>query len=119
MKYGYVFLERAQKEYGTSVKWYGERSVIAAENFFVAVDKTIKLIGNNPDWWRNQYKNFYELGIKKFPFKIIYFIEENKKQVVITSVFIIKENLPGNTVLLKNNRRPAFQETRAYVNLLH
>ncbi|XOV92685.1 MAG: type II toxin-antitoxin system RelE/ParE family toxin [Bacteroidota bacterium] len=78
MKYKYVLLERAQLEYEDAVRWYAERSISAAENLIKSVEYSLKLICDNPYRWKNEYQKFHELGIHKFPYQIIYFIDERK-----------------------------------------
>ena len=77
MNYTYILYHHAQKDYEQSLEWYMERSIDAAENFVAAIDNALKLICNNPVRWRNKYKNFHEITLKKFPFTIIYTIEED------------------------------------------
>lgn len=92
MSYSYIINEFAQKDYETSLKWYAERSNQAAVNFVTEVDKALILICNYPERWRNQYKNFHELTLKKYPFTIVYTIEKDKQLVVITAIFHHKRN---------------------------
>lgn len=92
MKYDYLFHERAQKEYEDSFKWYAERSADAAQNFSMAVDSVLQLICDHPFRWRNTHRNYHELGLKKFPFTVIYTVEANHKLVVISSVYHHKRN---------------------------
>jgi mRNA-degrading endonuclease RelE of RelBE toxin-antitoxin system len=40
--------------------------------------------------WRNAYKNFHELGLKKYPFAVIYTIEDDKEIVVIHALYHYK-----------------------------
>ena len=87
MSYRYIFHLKAQEEYEASIKWYLERSQQAAENFIAAVDHALQLICEHPERWRNQYKNYYELGVKKYPFTIVYFIESAQQQVIIMAVY--------------------------------
>jgi plasmid stabilization system protein ParE len=92
MLYTYLFNKDAQLEYETSLEWYAERSLKAATNFVAEVDKTLTLICFYPNRWRNAYKNFHELQLKKYPFTIIYTFEEDKKLVIVTSIFHHKRN---------------------------
>ena len=92
MGYNYVLLEEAQKEYETSLKWYMERSTSAAERFVNAIENVLSIISEHPKRWHNIYKNYYELRLKKFPFTIIYVIEENEQQVIITAIYHNKRN---------------------------
>ena len=92
MSYQYVLQEIAQYDYEEALKWYMERSEQAAENFITAVDNALQVICDHPDRWRNEYKHYYELGVKKYPYSIIYFIESEKQRVVISSVYHHKRN---------------------------
>ena len=94
MSHRYLLHPLAQQEYEASLKWYLERSNRAAENFSLAVEYAFNLICEHPLRWRNEYTNYYELGLKKYPFTIIYTIEENKKLVLIIAVYHQKRK-PG------------------------
>ncbi len=77
MSYTYILHKHAQKDYEESLEWYLERSFDAAENFVHAINNALQLICDNPTRWRNKYKNFHEITLKKYPFTIIYIIEED------------------------------------------
>jgi plasmid stabilization system protein ParE len=63
----YKLHPEAQKEYESSVSWYLERSLKAAKDFVHAVDTGLVEICNNPNRYRNEYKNYRELSIRKYP----------------------------------------------------
>ena len=92
MTYKYIFHEFAQEEYEASVQWYAERNGRAAENFIKAVNDALHLICAAPTRWRNPYKNYHELRLKKYPFIIIYTIEPGKQLIVIASIYHYKRN---------------------------
>jgi len=92
MLYQYILLEPAQEDYETSLRWYAERSIQAAEGFIEAMEEALQLICEYPDRWRNSYKNFHELELKNFPFSIIYHIEPSKQLIIVTSVYHHKKN---------------------------
>lgn len=87
MSYAYVFHEVAQREYEAAVVWYAERSIKAAENFIAAVDHALELICAHPDRWRNEYGHYRELGLKKYPFVVVYSFDPQRKEVLVTAVF--------------------------------
>lgn len=95
MTYTYILHNHAQKDYEQSLEWYMERSVDAAEKFVQAIDNTLQLVCDNPFRWRNKYKNFHEITLKKYPFTIIYTIEEDKLLIVISSIYHHKRNPKG------------------------
>jgi plasmid stabilization system protein ParE len=98
MAYSYQFHEAAHLEYEESLLWYLLGSEKAAINFITAVDETLSLICNYPKRWRNTYKNFRELNVRKYPFTIVYSTNENLKLVTIISVYHHKRN-PENKYL--------------------
>ena len=91
----YLLHPAAQKEYETSVSWYSERSLKAATMFVKGVDKAISDICNNPRHYRNDYKHYYERKVYKYPFTIVYTIEENLQLIIVIAVYHQKRN-PDN-----------------------
>jgi ParE toxin of type II toxin-antitoxin system, parDE len=77
MAFKYKLIPAAQEEYGSSVSWYLKRSLKAATNFVNAVDKGFLAICSDPKRHRNEYKNYYEFNVQKYPFTIIYAIDGN------------------------------------------
>ena len=90
--YPITFRQRALIEYAESTAWYKERSLQAAQNFVTALENVLKAIANSPYTYRNSYKKFYEVKIKKFPFNIVYFIDESEQRIVVTTIFHQKRN---------------------------
>jgi plasmid stabilization system protein ParE len=92
MDYRVTFRKRASEEYLDALLWYKYRSIYAAENFVIVINETIKNISLNPKKYKNTYKEFYEAKTKKYPFSIVYFIDEEIKTIVIVSIFHFKRN---------------------------
>ena len=92
MAFTYVLRPQAQNEYEDSLLWYLERSISTAENFIDQLENTFELLCENPFLGKCTYRNFYELKIKKFPFNVVYFVEEDNNQIVVTSIFHDKRN---------------------------
>ncbi|HRH60662.1 MAG TPA: type II toxin-antitoxin system RelE/ParE family toxin [Chitinophagaceae bacterium] len=92
MKYSIAYLQRALHEYEKSAAWYRERSIQAAENFEAAIKEKISLLKTDPVRYRKTYKEFREVQLKKYPFNIIYLVNEKEKQVIIASVYHHKRN---------------------------
>jgi plasmid stabilization system protein ParE len=87
MAFQYRLHPLAQEEYESSVSWYLKRSVRAATNFVNAIDKGLASICNDPKRYRNEYKNYYEFNTQKYPFTIVYTIEESLHIVLIIAVY--------------------------------
>lgn len=92
MAYTISFRKRAAKEYLNTLSWYKERSLQAADNFVLAVSETLNKIEDSPDRFRKTYKNYHEAKIKKYPFSIVYFIDEKKQIIIVTTLFHQKRN---------------------------
>jgi len=92
MPYQYLFDPLAADEYEEAFKWYEQKSVVAADNLILAVQGAIIAICADPYRYRNTYKKLRELNLKKYPYALIYFIDENKQLITIISVFHHKRN---------------------------
>ena len=92
MSYLIVYQPGAIAEYEAAALWYKERSIQAAENFETAVNKKINILRTYPTQYRKTYKEFREIPLDKYPFNIIYLVDEVKMKVVISSLYHHKRN---------------------------
>ena len=92
MAYKITFRKRAAREYIEAIAWYKERSLQAAENFVRFLQQKLSEIEKQPDYFRKSYKHFHETKISKYPYSIVYFIDEEKQIVVVTAIFHQKRN---------------------------
>ncbi|MEO6870019.1 MAG: type II toxin-antitoxin system RelE/ParE family toxin [Ginsengibacter sp.] len=84
MAWHYTFKPEAAIEYEDAFKWYEVKSKIAADNLIIAVQDAILAVCANPFRYQNAYKDLRELSHKKYPFTLIYFIDEKDKLIVIS-----------------------------------
>ncbi|HEX8279056.1 MAG TPA: type II toxin-antitoxin system RelE/ParE family toxin [Segetibacter sp.] len=73
-------------------EWYQERSTVAADNLIIEVEEAIRSICEDPSRYRKTYRDLHEWTLKKYPFCLIYLIDEVKKIVTILSIFHHKRN---------------------------
>lgn len=92
MSYTYLFDPAAAKEYEDAFEWYQQRSEVAADNLIIEVEETIRAISEDPYRYRKTHKNLHEVSLKKYPYYLIYLIDEVKKAVTIISLFHHKRN---------------------------
>jgi plasmid stabilization system protein ParE len=92
MKYKYRFDPIAANEYEAAYSWYIERSQKAADKFITTVEEAIDTICSDPHRYRKSYKDLREVILKKYPFYLIYSIDEKKKIILIVSVYHQKRN---------------------------
>lgn len=90
--YQYTLESRAQEEYEKSLDWYAERSEQAAINFIKIIDTLLDSICKHPYKYKKSYKNYYEANARKYPFSVIYSIEEVTTSIIILSIFHHKRN---------------------------
>ncbi len=92
MSYLIVYQPRAFKEYEVAAAWYKERSIQAAENFEAAINKKINILRLSPSRYRKTYKEFREIKLDKYPFNIIYLVDEIDGKVIVSSIYHTKRN---------------------------
>ncbi len=90
--YTITLRKRAAKEYLEAIAWYKERSLLAAENFVKEVNEAFIKIELEPAYYKNIYKIFYEIKLRRYPYSIVYFIDEGDSRVVISTIFHYKRN---------------------------
>ena len=92
MEYSYLFDPLAAEEYEEAFKWYEKKSYLAADNFIIRIQEAIATICTDPYRYRKGYKNLREFPLKKYPFHIIYYIDDAHSNVVVVSIFHTKRN---------------------------
>ena len=92
MDYSHIFEPRAQFEFEVAILWYDERSKQASKNFKQAIDEKIVEICEHPRRYRNTKKHFRETFLDKYPYSIIYVINEVDHVIVVTSIFHSSRN---------------------------
>ena len=80
------------KEYEEAFNWYRKNSVIAADKMVLEFGGAMETICKHPDRHRNAYKNFHEFSLKKYPYKIIYIINEDRQMIIIVSFYHYKRH---------------------------
>ncbi|MHC0445553.1 type II toxin-antitoxin system RelE/ParE family toxin [Flavobacterium sp. 3-218] len=81
-----VIEPRAILDIQDAIDYYESKQKDLGDHFFQVVNEHIELLTKNP-YFQIRYKDYHGLPIKKFPFIIFYFIDEELKTVNILSVF--------------------------------
>jgi plasmid stabilization system protein ParE len=87
MAYKYTIDVIAADEYEEAFSWYEKKSPIAADNLIIAVQDAIVAACSDPYRYRNTHKNLRELTLKKYPYNLVYHIDDANKTIVITSLY--------------------------------
>ena len=92
MSYKHSFDPVALAEYKEAIEWYGGKSVTALERFITALNEKVKAICLAPALYKRTYKSQREVSSNKFPYAIVYSVDETAKMITITSVYHHKRN---------------------------
>ncbi|MCI0493987.1 type II toxin-antitoxin system RelE/ParE family toxin [candidate division KSB1 bacterium] len=74
--------ELAVQEFDEAIEWYELQSTGLGKRFKNAVVEQIKKVKKHPGWYLIEADNIYKAYVPKFPYKILYTIEDNKIIVV-------------------------------------
>lgn len=78
----------AEAELSDSYDWYAEKSNSLGNRFYHEVNRYINLIANNPFHFPVRYANdLRAAALNKFPFLVIYWIDEINSKVYVVSIF--------------------------------
>lgn len=86
MNYKVVIEPRAIIDIQDAVDYYDSKSEGLGIRFYKTLEEHIELIAKAP-FFQVRYKDYHALPIQKFPFIILYFINEETKTVFVMSVF--------------------------------
>jgi len=70
--------ELAVKELNEAIDWYELQSPNLGKKFKKALLEQIKKIKLNPSWFLEEIDNIYKAYMPKFPYKILYTLNENE-----------------------------------------
>ncbi len=87
MKYSFRIEQGASKEFIDAFVWYGEQQEGLEDLFKLAFDIKLDLICKNPYHYKTSYKKYHEAFTDKFPFSIVYTIDEKIKEITVIAVF--------------------------------
>jgi plasmid stabilization system protein ParE len=93
MSYTYQLHPLIERDFEEGYTWYEEKQKGLGERFINAVDKKIKEIILNPEFYgRKTNKSYREVEVDTFPYLVVYRISKRKKEIVITSIHHTKKH---------------------------
>ena len=92
VKYSVVVRPEAEEDLKEAFFWYEDNRTGLGYDFLLHVDAGINFIKRNPEIHPIEYKGIRKHLIKRFPYKIIYLVEEEK--VIVLAVLHGKRS-PG------------------------
>jgi len=78
----------AEIETAEACKWYEKRSPGLGKRFLKEFDRYIGLISKNPSHFAVNFSEKYRFAVlSKFPYSIVYRVDEAEQEIIIISVF--------------------------------
>lgn len=90
MNYKVVIHPEAKQELKEARDYYRNIDLKLAQAFLDSVDSYLKIISENPFLFQIKYKDYREAYLRKFPFSIIY--EVDNDYIYVDSVFLTHRN---------------------------
>lgn len=87
MNYQLVFEPSAIAEYSDAFKWYEDQYKGLGLDFEEKVDECLLKVSMSPKIYSLLGKRFRQANVNKFPYVIIYSIEEETQRIIIYSIF--------------------------------
>lgn len=91
MSFTVVIEKRALEDVQKAIDYYDEQQVGLGGKFITTLDKHISALENNP-FYQFRYKDYRALPIKRFPYLILFFIQESTDTIYITAVFHTRQD---------------------------
>lgn len=92
MTYSFVLRDEAVREYTEAFIWYEEQQDGLGDLFKLIFQNKLKSICNNPLHYKKSYKSYHEALTDKFPFLIVYTVDEKAKVVTVIAIFHTSRN---------------------------
>ncbi len=86
MKFNIVIEPRAIADAQAAIDYYDGKQIDLGKKFNKELDKYIDSLSENP-FYQLRYKDYRALPLKKFPYLILFFIDEKTNTVFITAIF--------------------------------
>lgn len=92
MSYRFGIRDKALAEMQQAFDWYEEQEIGLGDKFISELEKHFEIIYKNPQTFKRSYKLYREIPLKKFPFLVVYFIDDDENLIVVASVFHTSRN---------------------------
>lgn len=87
-----VIENHAKDDIRESIKWYNNQKKGLGNLFFADANSTIEKLKSNPFLFQIRYFEVHTAVLKKFPYMIHYYIDPNRKAIVIIAVLHTSRN---------------------------
>ena len=90
MRYRVVIRPEAENDVKEAFSWYEDKRQGLGYDFLLQVDAGLRFIERNPKIFPSEHKGTRKYLIKRFPYKIVYLIEEER--IVVLAVIHGRRN---------------------------
>ena len=86
MRYTIIFSQLASEDLTEVLGWYRSQKNGLEKQFIAEISKVLKRIEIFPKSFSYDYLQIRKVLLKKFPYKILYFIDESKQELQVIAV---------------------------------
>ena len=90
MRYRVVVRPEAENDLREAFSWYEDKSQGLGYDFLLQVDAGLRFIERNPKVFPPEYKGARKYLVKRFPYKIIYLLKEER--IIVLAVIHVKRS---------------------------
>ncbi len=90
MEYNLVISSEAQREITEALLWYRGKAPYLDREFINCIENGFSMIRRNPLMFPAVHKHYRKLLIKRFPYQIIYTVQES--EILVLAVFHARKN---------------------------
>ncbi len=87
MRFKIVYSPDVKEDVQEAIDWYNSKQRGLGSKFVKALKKHFKTIKENPFGFAERFENIRCLPLKKYPYMIFYWVNEENKTVYIEAVF--------------------------------
>jgi plasmid stabilization system protein ParE len=92
MSYRLIIDPAAKQDIIEIIRWYNEQKPGLGRRYYGSVKQTMKLIKKAPEMFQIRYLTLRMVPLEKFPFMILYQVDQIKKLVVVAAVLHTSRN---------------------------
>jgi len=85
MTYRIILASTAEKDIEEIIEWYGKENNDISRKFIHELEEQLQIIALNPFLFQEVYKNYRKANTGKFPYKIVYRIED--ESILVAAIF--------------------------------
>lgn len=94
MAYKVVIGKSAQRDIREALDWYAGESIVALERFLVSLYSRFEDLSEHPESFGfvKQRPRFRKVKLQKFPYYIVFRIDEARSTILVVAVIHVKRN---------------------------